>query len=422
MSTSFDQIIHRGEGITFTTPVMYDSDGNPRDLSSASLTYWAGTPGTHIWVKVEVGITGNADGTAEITLTENQLLALPRGNQTYIQELWDDTEVIGRGRLTALDSVRYAAFDSSAEIALLQASASSEGLDVDFSASGGTSYSWDFGDTNTGTGATPSHTYAAAGTYFWSVEIDGDPVRTINGSVTVSAGVASPVIDQWDLDLVSLPALEYDPSSTGITEVQMLAGISVASNKLIINVDDMITAGASGAFEGLMWLGEESGPTLGLMLRTLAENGASMASESALVAFRVYHLPGAGLTPTIPTGGTTEFFQAGVKADASGAVQWQYSQKYFGTLISTNVASLTHTEWAGGIVRHRASTPMGWGRSSSYPAINRGSVLGDQRGNNDELDNAARLRCAIYVNRGAGQLGPTMSIGTLLTDPTAPRV
>lgn len=49
-------------------------------------------------------------------------------------------------------------------------------------------YAWDFGDSSTGTGATASHTYAAAGTYPVKLTVsDGEDSDSVTHSVTVSA-------------------------------------------------------------------------------------------------------------------------------------------------------------------------------------------------------------------------------------------
>ncbi|WP_395726430.1 PKD domain-containing protein [Nakamurella sp.] len=69
-------------------------------------------------------------------------------------------------------------------------------LAVGFDGSGSTdpdgtvaSYAWDFGDTSTGTGANPSHTYAAAGTYQvkLSVTDNAGGVSSVTNPVTVAA-------------------------------------------------------------------------------------------------------------------------------------------------------------------------------------------------------------------------------------------
>jgi hypothetical protein len=65
-------------------------------------------------------------------------------------------------------------------------------LEVTFTntSTGGTSYSWDFGDGNTSTDESPSNTYAAAGTYAVELTATNDDGSNIaEESVTVEAGV-----------------------------------------------------------------------------------------------------------------------------------------------------------------------------------------------------------------------------------------
>ncbi len=76
------------------------------------------------------------------------------------------------------------------------------GLAVNLSGTGSTDsdgtitgYAWNYGDTTTGTGATTSHTYAAAGTYTVSLTVTDDDgaTGTTTRQVTVTAPLRQPV-------------------------------------------------------------------------------------------------------------------------------------------------------------------------------------------------------------------------------------
>src|SRR5690606_19400911 len=65
-----------------------------------------------------------------------------------------------------------------ASFASIVSNVTATGADVDFDASSSTvdavtTYTWDFGDGNTGTGVMPQHTYAANGTYNVKLVVDG---------------------------------------------------------------------------------------------------------------------------------------------------------------------------------------------------------------------------------------------------------
>jgi glucose/arabinose dehydrogenase/PKD repeat protein len=74
-------------------------------------------------------------------------------------------------------------------------------LDVDFDASASSdpdgdvlTYAWDFGDGTTGSGATPTHTYANVGSYTARVTVDDGRGRTDSATVPIDVGGSNPVV------------------------------------------------------------------------------------------------------------------------------------------------------------------------------------------------------------------------------------
>jgi PKD repeat protein len=108
---------------------------------------------------------------------------------------------------------------------------SCSGLTCDFDASASydpdgsiTDYDWDFGDTNTGSGVTPSHTYGAEGTYTVVLTVtDNDGAwDTDSQDVTVSEGVGMYV---WDISfretgphLKATVTIRFDSDGDGVAE------------------------------------------------------------------------------------------------------------------------------------------------------------------------------------------------------------
>lgn len=114
------------------------------------------------------------------------------GDNTWGSDPWFDGEIDEVAfYLHALSETRIAAHYAAGQPAPNQPpvasfTATPDGLKVDFDASGSSdpdgsivSYAWEFGDNQTGTGQTASHTYAAAGSY------------TVKLTVTDDAGVSS---------------------------------------------------------------------------------------------------------------------------------------------------------------------------------------------------------------------------------------
>jgi serine protease len=102
------------------------------------------------------------------------------------------------------------------------------------------SYAWDFGDNSTGSGVTPSHTYAAAGTYDVTLTVtDNDNAP---GSVSHSVTVTAPTTESPPTDFTasagnqgpwSVASLSWSGSSASSIDVYRGNGASPSSFSLI---------------------------------------------------------------------------------------------------------------------------------------------------------------------------------------------
>jgi hypothetical protein len=126
----------------------------------------------------------------------------------------------------------------------------------------------------------------------------------------------------WDNDLSAVPELEFDSGlSSSITEAQLLAGLSVDAGALVVNLADMITAGASvGAF-GVAWLTPRlwSGPA---QLYADCNNTTSTGApaDNGMVGLALYYYATAdAASPSNPPGGSAAYMSAELGRQGSGS-------------------------------------------------------------------------------------------------------
>ena len=223
----------------------------------------------------------------------------------------------------------------------------------------------------------------------------------------------------WDNDLLELPELEFDATlSSSITEAQLLAGLSLDTGALVVNLADMITAGASvGAF-GVAWLTDKlwSGPA---QLYADCNNTVSTGSpaDNGMVGLALYYYatPDAA-SPSNPPGGSVAYTSAELGRQGSG------SRGYNRVAFGAAVASSANNDF---VAQTLDWLPYGNGRSGivrqggTYPPATSTSVLTEQRPvSAAAMADTHRGRLALIVRlTGAGTL-PTIDIRRVQLDYT----
>lgn len=161
-----DQTANEGSMVAFNGSGSSDADGS---IVSYSWSYGDGTGGTG--VTASHAYADNGIYTVNLTVTDNQGATATDSAMVTINNVAPTAEAGGPYSGSTGQSITF------------------NGSATDPGTADTRTYAWNFGDGNTGAGATPSHTYSAAGTYtaILTVTDDDGGVGTDTSSVTVSA-------------------------------------------------------------------------------------------------------------------------------------------------------------------------------------------------------------------------------------------
>src|SRR5260370_23539401 len=189
-----DDVIQKTGFATMTTLI----GGNPAPLSVVGAKTPVGTLGINLAGKGSGGSSPYwyywdfGDGTSSTQQSPSHTYA---GSGTY-SVAFAVVDAVGRGATATLSvTLTGGATPLSATASATPAAGDSPAaIKLTGSASGGIapySYAWTFGDGTTGSGATPSHTYAAAGSYIATLTVTDATAQTKTAQVT---GVVSPAL------------------------------------------------------------------------------------------------------------------------------------------------------------------------------------------------------------------------------------
>ena len=198
------------------------------DCNSATVTWTSST--TKAGSFIQYGPTGFTPGTGTIVTTSASTFTITGLSPQTTYDIWV-SDSCSSGGLSAYVGPFTVSTDSLPAASFTSNVASVGVVNFDASATtGATSYAWDFGDGNNGTGVTTSHTYSANGTYNVTLVATGDCGNdTVAQQVTIT-GIG---IDEYSLRNVSL----FPNPSMGVVT---LSGLPTDNGAIVVEISDAL--------------------------------------------------------------------------------------------------------------------------------------------------------------------------------------
>lgn len=223
----------------------------------------------------------------------------------------------------------------------------------------------------------------------------------------------------WNNDLAGLPSLTFDATlSSSITEAQMLAGLSISSGALRVDLNAMLSAGASSGAFGVMWLTGKvvAGPGQ-LYMDCNNTTSTGTGANNGMIGLALYYYADSGdASPSNPPGGSAAYTSAELGRQGSGSRG--YNRVAFGAAFASSANSdfvaqtldwLPYSNGRAGIVRSGAA----------YPPVASSIAISESRSvNSAPMADTHRGRLALIVRLTGTTSLPTIDIRRVQLDYT----
>jgi PKD repeat protein len=203
--------------------------------------------------------------------------------------------------------------------------------DVSFNGSSSTvsngTYGWDFGDGQTGTGATVTHRYTRAGTFTITLSVTSDTKATSTSSRTITASATLPP---------TTANFTFSPTNPSINQDVIFTGSSAAAGPGIPGAP----GGAPGVVGTYAWDFGDGGTGTGtpathryarggtytVTLRVTVDTGLSATTSRPVTVSTTLPAGSANFTfsPTDPLVGDSVFFNASSSSVSGGSFAWDF--------------------------------------------------------------------------------------------------